>query len=152
MESAAGTEHNVREVVPFFGVSNMDVSLKFYVDGLGFKMKHWWIPDRPEDRPDGRIHWCWLTLGKASLMLQEFWKEGHHANVPTTKLGAGMSINFQCSDSLALYREFKSRGIEMKKRPFVGNGLWVVKLADPDGYDLYFASPTDAPEESELED
>jgi len=148
MESAVSSEPNVREAVPFFGVSNMEASLKFYIDGLGFKLKHRWIPDRPEDHPDGRIRWCWLTLGKTALMLQEFRKE----YLPKEKLGVGFSINFQCADSLALYREFKSRGVSIPKRPFVGNGLWMVNVADPDGYELYFASPTDAPEESELEE
>jgi hypothetical protein len=31
-------------------------------------------------------------------------------------------------------------------RPFVGNGYWVVELEDPDGYKLYFESPTDVAE------
>jgi lactoylglutathione lyase len=148
----ASAEPNITEVVPFLGVTSMDVSLKFYINGLGFEMKHHWIPDRSEDTPDGRIRWCWLTLGQASLMLQEFWKKGQHANVPRDKLGVGVSLNFQCRDSLALYREFKSRGVEMPRRPSVGNGLWVVNVTDPDGYALYFASPTDAPEESELQE
>lgn len=152
MEATANTQPNVKEIVPFFGVTNMEASLKFYIDGLGFKMKYRWIPDQPEDYPDGRIRWCWLTLGNVALMLQEFWKEGRHANVPKDKLGVGMSINFQCADSLALYREFKSRGIDISKRPFVGNGLWMVQVQDPDGYQLFFASPTKAPEESELEE
>jgi hypothetical protein len=34
----------------------------------------------------------------------------------------------------------------------VGNGLWVVSFTDPDGYRIEFSSPTDAPEESELEE
>jgi catechol 2,3-dioxygenase-like lactoylglutathione lyase family enzyme len=34
-------------------------------------------------------------------------------------------------------------------RPFVGNGMWVTEIRDPDGYQLCFESPTDAPEESE---
>jgi hypothetical protein len=55
-----------------------------------------------------------------------------------------------CEDALALYREFKSRGIQTRRCPFVGNRLWVVPLTDPDGYRIEFASPTDAPEESEL--
>jgi lactoylglutathione lyase len=61
-----------------------------------------------------------------------------------------MNVAFQCEDALALYREFKLRGIQTRKRPFVGNRLWVVPLTDPDGYRVEFASPTDAPEESEL--
>jgi hypothetical protein len=52
---------------------------------------------------------------------------------------------------VALYREFKSRGVKTGK-PTVGNRLWVVSLTDPDGYRIEFESPTDAPEESELDE
>lgn len=48
--------------------------------------------------------------------------------------------------------EFKSRGIQTRKGPSVGNHLWVAALTDPDGYRIEFSSPTDAPEESELEE
>jgi lactoylglutathione lyase len=146
MTVASTTSVNVKQAVPFFGVTNMESSLRFYVDGLGFKMKNYWIPDRVEDHPDGRIHWCWLELGDAAIMLQEFLPERQ----PKETLGTGASVCFQCEDALALYREFKSRGIQTRKRPFVGNRLWVVPLTDPDGYRMEFASPTDAPEESEL--
>jgi uncharacterized glyoxalase superfamily protein PhnB len=137
----------------------MEASLNFYIDGLGFKMKYRWIPDRADDNPDGRIRWCWLELGEVALMLQEFRKageenvylEGRITSVPEN-LGLGVSINFQCQDSLALYREFKSRGIQIAQKPFVGNGLWCVNVVDPDGYKLWFNSPTDAPEESKLEE
>jgi len=148
MSTAPITSVNVKQAVPFFGVSNMEASLRFYVDGLGFKMKHWWIPDRIDDSPDGRIRWCWLELGDAALMLQEFLP----ARRPKETLGIGASVCFMCEDALVLYREFKSRGIHTQKRPFVGNRLWVASLTDPDGYRVDFESPTDAPEESELEE
>ena len=32
------TSVNVKQAVPFFGVTNMEASLRFYVDGLGFKI------------------------------------------------------------------------------------------------------------------
>src|SRR5215468_5749862 len=108
MSTTPITSVNVSQAVPFFGVRNMEASLKFYIDGLGFKMKYRWIPDRTEDNPDGRIRWCWLELGEAAIMLQEFRKEGEHnvhidgriIALPET-LGFGVSINFQCHDSLA---------------------------------------------------
>ena len=144
------TSANVKHAVPFFGVTNMEASLRFYVDGLGFKMKRWWIPDRGqgEYKPDGRIVWCWLELGEAAIMLQEFMPERQ----PKEPLGTGVNVCFQCEDALALYREFKSRGIQMRKRPFVGNRLWVVPVTDPDGYRIEFSSPTDALEDTELEE
>jgi lactoylglutathione lyase len=140
---------NVRRAVPFFHVTNMDATLRFYRDGLGFQMKRWWIPDQPgESEPHGRVRWCWLELGDAAIMLQEFMS----GRQPTEVLGTGTSVSFMCEDALDLYREFKSRGIQPRNRPFVGNGLWVVSLSDPDGYRMEFSSPTDAPEESELKD
>ena len=148
MSVATTTNTNVKQAVPFFGVTNMESSLRFYVDGLGFKMKHWWIPDGAEDKPDGRIRWCWLQLGDAAIMLQEFLPERR----PEATLGAGTSVCFMCDDALALYREFKSRGIQTRTTPFVGNRLWVVPVTDPDGYRIEFESPTDAPEESVLKE
>jgi lactoylglutathione lyase len=148
MAVATVTSVNVKQAVPFFGVSNMESSLRFYLDGLGFKMKNYWIPDSAEDHADGRIRWCWLQLGGAAIMLQEFRPGGR----PKEMLGTGVNVCFQCEDALALYREFKSRGIQTRRRPFVGNRLWVVPLTDPDGYRIEFSSPTDAPEESELEE
>jgi uncharacterized glyoxalase superfamily protein PhnB len=142
------TRTNVKQVVPFLGVTNMETSLRFYVDGLGFKMKRWWIPDDGQDdyKADGMIRWCWLELGEAAIMLQEFLPE----RVPKETLGTGVNVCFQCEDALALYREFKSRGIEIRNRPSVGNHLWVVPVTDPDGYRMEFSSPTDAPEDIEL--
>ena len=40
------TSANEKQAVPFFGVTNMEASLRFYLDGLGFKMHRWWIPDQ----------------------------------------------------------------------------------------------------------
>jgi lactoylglutathione lyase len=148
MALATVTSVNVKQAVPFFGVTNMESSLRLYVDGLGFTMKNYWIPDRAEDHPDGRSRWCWLLLGDAAIMLQEFRPQ----NRPKETLGTGASVSFMCEDALALYREFKSGGVQTRKRPYVGNRLWVVPVTDPDGYRMEFASPTDAPEESELEE
>jgi lactoylglutathione lyase len=149
MAVASTTSVNVKQAVPFFGVRNMESSLRFYVDGLGFKMTRQWIPERDEHYPsDGRIRWCWLELGEAAIMLQEFLPERR----PNEAVGTGVNICFQCEDALALYREFKSRGVQTLKRPSVGNRLWVVPVTDPDGYRMDFSSPTDAPEESVLEE
>jgi hypothetical protein len=81
-------------------------------------------------------------------MLQEYRKDLHpNSGRPEVKLGLGVSICFECKDALALYKDFKSRGIE-PKRPFVGNAMWVTAVEDPDGYKLEFDSFTDVPEET----
>jgi lactoylglutathione lyase len=133
---------NVKQAVPFFGVSSMEVSLRFYVDGLGFRMTNQWMDE-------GKLRWCWLEIGEAALMLQEFRKEGHDSRKPGGKLGEGVNNCFMCEDALAIYHEAKSRGIAVRRNPFVGNRLWVVSFSDPDGYRVDFESPTDVPEETE---
>jgi lactoylglutathione lyase len=133
---------NVKQAVPFFHVSNMEESLRFYVEGLGFEMTKKWIDE-------GKLRWCWLEIGHAALMLQEFRTEGHNSWKPSCKVGEGASICFLCEDALAIYRGAASRGIKVSRSPFVGNGLWVVRFSDPDGYRIDFESPTDVAEETE---
>jgi lactoylglutathione lyase len=133
---------NVQQAVPFFGVSDMDTSLRFYIDGLGFEMKYQWIDE-------GKLRWCWLEIGKAALMLQEWRKEGQNSWVPTGKVGEGVTICFVCEDALKIYHDATARGINAK-RPFVGNGMWVTQMSDPDGYRLDFESKTDVPEDTVL--
>ena len=127
---------NVRQVVPFLSVDDMERSLRFYLDGLGFEKKVEWVVDE-------KIRWCWLDLGDASLMLQE----RTHRDGPIG--GAGMTLCFICEDAIALYREFTLRGIACTE-PEVGNGMWFTDIVDPDGYRLEFESRTDVPEDTKL--
>src|SRR5271169_1660203 len=136
------TKPNVQQAVPFFGVKNIAESIRYYVEGLGFEITNKWIDE-------GKLRWCWLQLGGAALMLQEFRKEGHNSWLPSAKVGEGVSICFICEDALAIYRECARRGIQASK-PFVGNRMWVTTLSDPDGYQIEFESPTDVPEDTEF--
>ena len=138
MDLQAKTELNIIQAVPFFMVTNMEASLRFYIEGLGFTMTKKWIPR-------DKIEWCWLELGSAALMLQEYRPD----RVPAHKRGEGISICFQCKDAIAIYRDALAHGLQ-PQRPFVGNAMWVTILRDPDGYTLDFESPTDTPEESIL--
>ena len=142
--SEATVASNVKQAVPFFNVTDIEAALRFYVDGLGFVVTNKWTPG-------GRIRWCWLELGNAALMLQEYWRDGRPGGAPEGPLGQGVSICFMCADAIAIYREVSARGVAAE-RPFVGNGLWVTSVSDPDGYRLYFESPTDVPEETVYSD
>src|SRR5215831_1112072 len=133
------SEAGVRRAVPFFGVRDLEVARRFYVDGLGFEITREWVKD-------GKLRWCWLELGGAAMMLQEFWREGDNRNLPATDVGVGVSIAFICDDALELYRTIAGRGVEAT-RPTVGNGMWETHVVDPDGYRLFFESPTNAPED-----
>ena len=132
---------NLRQAVPFFKVADMETSLGFYRDGLGFGLRNKW-------EVDGRLRWCWLERGEVALMLQQFATEGHDSWRPAGKVGDGVSICIMCDDARALYRELGARAVEAS-RPFVGNGLWVTSVTDPDGFRLDFESPAEEPEETQ---
>jgi hypothetical protein len=132
------------QAAPFFLVSGMERSLRYYVDGLGFSMKHKWVVE-------GTVRWCWLEHEGAALMLQEFVPHGDRTWASLGKVGIGMSVCFLCDDAIAFYRKVTSRGIEASE-PQVGNAMWETALSDPDGYRLHFESPTDVPEETKLSD
>ena len=135
------SRQNVKQAVPFFWVLDIEKSIDFYVGGLGFnKTKEWLV--------DGRIQWCWLESGDAALMLQEFRKDAPQRNSRFHKLGDGVSVAYICDDALSLYLQFISRGVNVAE-PFVGNNMWVVAVSDPDGYNLFFESLTDVPEETQ---
>ncbi len=141
MNNDVQVKPNVKKAVPFFAVINMENSLRFYVDGIGFTIFEKWIDQ------EGNLRWCWLQLGEAALMLQEFKTEGQDSRVPVGKLGEGVCIYFICEDAIAIYHDLKSRGIDASK-PFVGNGMWVTGCTDPNGYRLEFESFTSVPEET----
>lgn len=132
---------NVKQAVPFFMVMDIEASARFYTEGLGFEMTTEWRPDYAE----GRLQWCWLQLGGAAVMLQEYRRDVPVR--PEGTLGLGVSVCFICADAIAIYRDLIARGVDAG-RPFVGNGMWVTSVTDPDGYELHFESETDVPEET----
>ncbi len=104
---------NVKSVAALLHVSDMERSLRYYVDGLGFTIQHKWVVD-------GNLRWCGLAIGGAALMLQEFSTEGLNAWVASGKVGEGVALYFQCEDAIAIYREVTAREI-VASEPVVGN-------------------------------
>ncbi|MGE0158526.1 MAG: VOC family protein [Gemmatimonadales bacterium] len=134
MSSPSMTQVGVKQLAPLLMVWSMGASLRFYVDGLGFTLTNTW-------KPDGKIRWCWLELGEAALMLQEWSADDPRRADLKGKIGEGVGFYFICEDALAFYHAVKDRGLEVQ-RPFVGNHMWVTSLDDPDGWSLHFESPT----------
>ena len=137
MEQQSAATANMRLSVPFLHVTDMDRSLKFYVDQLGFNIQIDW-------QPRGRIEWCWLGRDEVAFMLQQP-EYNTHEVYSIDRKGYGISINIQCNDSISLYHEFTGKEV-LTSELFVGNSLWTFHVKDPDGYHIEFASITDVPE------
>jgi lactoylglutathione lyase len=144
MYTEAMTSVNVKQAVPFLEVRDIQASLRFYTGGLGFDVMSQWPPE-------GRIRWCRLQLGGAAIMLQERWRDDERTGALEGVPGEGVSIHFMCADALAVHRDAASRGVATS-RPYVGHGMWVVAVCDPDGYQSYFESRTDVAEGTVLEE
>jgi len=132
----------VRQVVPFLAVKDMEKSIQFYIDGLGFEFKNKWIDD-------GVLRWCQLQMDEVSLMLQEYKAEGHDSRQFSDNKGEGVTLCFFCDDATEFYHNVIARGAQASI-PVVSNGMWVTELTDPDGYVLLFESDTDAAEGTRL--
>lgn len=131
---------NSPPIVPELGVTDLDVSLRFYVEGLGFVA----AAERPEER------FAYLTRGAVHLMIEE--AEGPGRRFRTAPLaypfGRGMNLQIEIPDVDALYGRAVIAGLTihlpLEERWYrqgqeeAGNRQFVV--IDPDGYLLRFFS------------
>jgi catechol 2,3-dioxygenase-like lactoylglutathione lyase family enzyme len=125
-------------LVPELDVSDLDVSLAFYRDGLGFQIRY----ARPEER------FVFLERDGAELMLEEAAGPGRrfHAAPLERPFGRGMNLQIRVADATALLARARTAGAEVvidletrwyrREDEEVGNRQFVV--ADPDGYLLRF--------------
>lgn len=125
---------NIKQAVPFFGVTNMKESLDFCLRVLGFDLKISW-PDETD------IRWCYMEKGGAAMMLQGRAPDTKGELIAKVRSGFDFSVCFFCEDALQIYHEITARGAAASE-PFVSNGLWNTEVKDPDGYRLEFESYT----------
>jgi catechol 2,3-dioxygenase-like lactoylglutathione lyase family enzyme len=125
-------------LTPELDVSDLDRSLRFYVDVVGFAVLY----DRPEER------FAFLDLEGAHLMLEEAAGPGRRFRTAPLEAPFGRGVNFQIEtmDVEGLHARVRRAEVEtmlkMEERWYrrgareLGNRQFVV--ADPDGYLLRF--------------
>ena len=132
----------VRGLCPLIQVYDMNESLAFYRDCLGFALVA--VSD-VRDAPEGRMfHWAWLRLGGADLMLNTAYDEGERppARDPDRQAAHGdAGLFFDCPDvdgAAGLLRSRGVTGLGPKDAPY---GMRQLFVTDPDGYVLCFQAP-----------
>jgi catechol 2,3-dioxygenase-like lactoylglutathione lyase family enzyme len=116
---------------PVLHVTDVEASLRFYVDRLGFKSP--WRYDE-----DGKAHVAQVDRQGCALMLADTWPE---------KIGKGLmfiSLNGEPAAQVAaldaLRAELEAKGVPVK------DGSWGYRLLvvdDPDGNQLFFNYPAE---------
>ena len=122
----------IRELVTLLFVQDIEASIGFYRDHLGFEIVGTW-------EPDGKVAWCRLQRNNSAIMLQQAGDE----DGPAEGRGRGICFFFVCDDVVAIYAELSERGVSLAPPEVAFYGMKQIFLKDPDGYELCFESPTE---------
>ncbi|QDT90382.1 VOC family protein [Gimesia algae] len=118
----------VQGLVPLLFVDDIEDSIAFYTDRLGFVSSMKW-------EPEGKIMWCRLERGSAALMLQPACPEEDGVREERIK---GVGFFFFCDDAKLMYEEFSANGLDLEPPRVAFYGMNQLFLKDPDGYELCF--------------
>lgn len=115
-------------IVPVLSVHDVNVSLKFYTQKLGFKQ------DMALDGPDGIVAFAGIRLGQAAFML---------SRSETENVGQGVVFMIylpEDADIDAVYKDVQAKGIAIEEElatQYWGDRTFSVK--DPDGFFITLA-------------
>jgi catechol 2,3-dioxygenase-like lactoylglutathione lyase family enzyme len=123
-------------LIPELSVSDINISLNFYIDILGFHLEY----ERSADK------FAFLTYGKAQIMIEEI---NGHWNTGRLQYPFGRGVNFQIEtdDVYKIAYNLKQNNINlfkdiMESRYKCGSEVVLDKeilVQDPDGYLLRFS-------------
>jgi catechol 2,3-dioxygenase-like lactoylglutathione lyase family enzyme len=121
-------------ISPFFIVSNIDDSVKFYVNKLGFEV--WYTG--PDDSP----FWAMVGRGAVSIMLKAIADDIKPVPNHTRHEWARWDAYISTEDPDALFEEYSLAGATFRQ-PILddGDGLRGFEVTDADGYVLFFGRP-----------
>ncbi len=128
----AAQRATIRELVPLLFVADIQRSLAFYRDRLGFAvMANWELA--------GKLAWCRLArrVGPDA-------RASRGRGWPRRGRGHGVAFYFICDDADAMHAELLERGLRLEPPQLAHYGMKQVFVPDPDGYSLCFESPTAA--------
>ena len=126
------------KLIPELSVSNLNESLKFYVNSIGFKIEY----QRPENK------FVFISYQGTQFMLQEL-EENEKWSIGELKHPYGNGVNFQIevSNVEKIYDALKTSGYKItfdieenwyrQDNKLLGNKEFLVQ--DPDGYLLRFS-------------
>jgi catechol 2,3-dioxygenase-like lactoylglutathione lyase family enzyme len=134
--AASGTNHegpsrNLASIRPFFIVKDLQTSISFYRERLGFQVDF----QGPSDDP----YYAGASRDGVGIMLKAILPEVPPTPNHTRHEWARWDAYIYTLDPDALFDEFNQRGVSFVKRlSFIDDGLWGFEVADADGYVLAF--------------
>ena len=128
----------LQQLIPMLNVSNIEASLEFYRNTLGFEI----VSD-----PDMVGDWRWATIrsGNTELMLSESRSEPDAGKITDPHVDTSWPVIFYFypDDVAALHAKVLAGGFEPTALEVTHYGMREFSLTDPDGHLLSFGQDAD---------
>ena len=125
------SSRNLVSISPFFIVKDLQTSISYYRERLGFQLDF--------QGPDGGPFWAGVSRDGIGIMLKAVAPEVLPCPHHTRHEWAPPDAHLYSMDPDALFDEFRRRGASfVQKLSFIEEGLWGFTVTDADGYLLVF--------------
>lgn len=134
----------IQYLCPLLQVFDMNTSLKFYCEVLGFH-----IHESAGEKND--LGWVWLKRNNTDLMLNTAYETPDRPERPdTTRFAAHNDtiLYFGCPDVDEAYQILLSKGLKLEPPTVAPYGMKQLYLHDPDGYGICFQWKHEGKEEA----
>ena len=122
---------NLASISPFFIVKDLQASIAFYRDRLGFEVDF--------QGPEGDVYYAGVRRDGAGIMLKAILPDVLPCPNHTRHPWARWDAYVYTVDPDALFEEFRERGVPfVKELSFIDEGLWGFEITDADGYVIAF--------------
>jgi catechol 2,3-dioxygenase-like lactoylglutathione lyase family enzyme len=122
---------NLVSISPFFIVKDLQASIAYYIDRLGFQLDF----QGPDDHP----FYAGVTRDGVGIMLKAILPDVLPQPNHTRHEWARWDAYIYTLDPDVLFEELSQRGASfVKKLSFIDEGLWGFEVKDADGYVLAF--------------
>jgi catechol 2,3-dioxygenase-like lactoylglutathione lyase family enzyme len=129
--NAEGASRNLASITPFFIVKDLQTSINYYRDRLGFTLNF----QGPDDDP----YYAKVSRDGIGIMLKQVLPDVLPCPNHTRHEWARWDAYIYTLDPDSLFDEFSQRGVSfVKTLSFIDQGLWGFEITDADGYVLAF--------------
>jgi catechol 2,3-dioxygenase-like lactoylglutathione lyase family enzyme len=126
-----GAKRNLASINPFFIVKDLQASISYYIERLGFQLDF--------QGPDDDVYYARVCRDGIGIMLKAILPDVLPRPNHTRHEWARWDAYIYTLDPDPLFEEFRQRGASfVKELSFIDKGLWGFEVTDADGYVLAF--------------
>ena len=126
-----GASRNLASISPFFIVKDLQASIAYYIERMGFQLDF--------QGPEDDVYYGHVSRDGIGIMLKAILPDVLPRPNHTRHEWARWDAYIYTLDPDTLFTEFKQRGVSfVQELSFIDQGLWVFEVSDADGYVLAF--------------